>query len=55
MLSFEENQNFQFSVQKNCSAYEAKLSNGANSQLFLNMANAVRVDFNIAYIRFLVC
>ena len=30
MLSFEKNQNFQFSVQKKYSAYEVKLFNGTN-------------------------
>ena len=55
MLSFEKNPNFQFSVQKKCSAYEVKLFNGANSQLLINMVKAVGVDFNTAYIRFHVC
>ena len=55
MPSLERNQNFQFSVQKKCSAYEVKLFNGANSQLFINMVKAVGVDFNFACIRFHVC
>ena len=55
MLSLEKNQDFNFFVQKKCSAYEVKLFNGANSQLLINMVKAVGVDFNIAYIRFHVC
>ena len=54
-LSLEKNQFFQFFVQKKCLAYEAKLFNGANSQLFLNMVKADWVDFNITCIRFHVC
>ena len=55
MHSFEENQNFQFSAQKKCSAYEAKLFNGANSQPVINMVKAFGVDIHIACIRFHVC
>ena len=52
MLSFEKNQNFQFSVQNKCSAYEVKHFNGANWQLAINMVKAVGVDFDIGCIRF---
>ena len=37
MHNFEENQNFQFSAQKKCSAYEAKLFNRANSRKLLSI------------------
>ena len=55
MHNFEENQNFQFSAQKKCSAYEAKLFNRANSQTVINMAKAFRVDIHIQCVRFHVC
>ena len=48
MLSLEKNQDFQFYVQKKCSAYEVKLFNGANSQLLIHMVKPVGEDFNIA-------
>ena len=51
MHNFEENQNFQISAQKKCSAYEAKLFNGANSQPAINIVKAFGVDIHIACIR----
>jgi len=51
MHSSKENLN-QFSAQKKCSVYEAKLFNGANSQPVINMVKAFGVDIHIACIRF---